>query len=141
MNTYYLSTCKILIEEGNIGLVSSRFVAIRENRLKYVNNPLIGYLNINSLRNKIVDVREIILELPLDYLVLSEIKIDESFPTARFCIKGYEVRATRDRDKHGGGLIELVKNSFMSKSFKNMRLNKVKVFVQNLPLQTGHGYA
>ena len=67
---------------------------------------MIGYLNINSLRNKIVDLREIILELSLDYLVLSETKIDQSFPTTQFYIKEYEVRARRDRDKHGVGLIE-----------------------------------
>ena len=101
-NAYTPFTRKILIKKGNIGLVSSRFEALRENRLKYVNNPLIGYLNKNSLKNKIVDLREIILELSLDYLVLSETKIDQSFPTAQFYIKGYEVRARRDRDKHGG---------------------------------------
>ena len=106
------------LEPSNIGFISSGFDAVRENRLKYVNNPLIGYLNINSLRNKIVDLREIILELSLDYLVLSETKIDESFPTAQFFIKGYEVRARRDRDKHGGGLIEFVKNGFISKRIK-----------------------
>ena len=27
------------------------------------------------------------------------------------------------------------------KVLRNMRLNKVKVFVQSLPLQTGNGYA
>ena len=86
-----------MLKEGNIGLFSSGFEAIRENRLKYVNNPLIGYLNINSLRNKIVHLREIILELSLDYLVLSETKIGESFPAAQFYIKENKVRARRDR--------------------------------------------
>ena len=81
-NEYTPSTRKILIKEGNIGLVSSEFELIREKRLKYVNNLLIRYLNINSLRNKIVDLRETILELSLDYLILSELKIDQSFPTA-----------------------------------------------------------
>ena len=138
---YTPSTRKILIKKDNIDLVSSGFEAIRENRLKYVNNPLIGYLNINSLRNKIVDLREIILELSLDYLVLSETKIDQSFPTAQFYIKGYEVRARRDRDKHRGGLIEFAKKGFSLKGLRNMRLYKVKVFVQSLPLQTGNGYA
>ena len=28
-----------------------------ENRLKHPRNPLIGYLNIHSLRNKIVDAK------------------------------------------------------------------------------------
>ena len=82
-------------------LVSSGFEALRENKLKYVNNPWIGYLNINSLRNKKVDLREMILELSLDYLVLSETKLDHSSPTAQFYIKEYEVRAGRGRDKHG----------------------------------------
>ena len=57
---------KILIKEGNIGFVSSGFEALRENRLKYVSNLLISYLNTNSLRNKIVNLREIILQLSLD---------------------------------------------------------------------------
>ena len=65
-NEYKPSTRKILIKEGNLGLASSGFEAIRENRPKYANNSLIGYLNINSLRNKIVDLREIILALSRD---------------------------------------------------------------------------
>ena len=67
---------------------------------------MIDYLNMNSLRNKIVGLREIILELSLDYLVPSETKIDQSFLTVQFYITGCEVRARRDRDKHGVGLIE-----------------------------------
>ena len=31
---------------------------LRKLRLKYPRNPLIGYLNINSFRNKIIDVQE-----------------------------------------------------------------------------------
>ena len=138
-NEYIPSTSKILIKESNIGLISSGFEAVRENRLKYVNNPLIGYLNINSLRNKIVDLREIILELSLDYLVLSETKIDQSFPTAQFYIKGYEVRARRDRDKHGGGLIEFVKNDFTSKRLKEYETKQSESIYSEL--QTGNGYA
>ena len=71
-NAYAPSTHKILIKESNIGLVSSEFEALRESRLKYVNNPLIGYLNIKSLRKKIVYLMEIILKLSLEYLVLSK---------------------------------------------------------------------
>ena len=63
-------------------------------------------------------MREIILELSLDYLVLNETKIDQSFPTAQFYIKVYEVRARRARDKHRGRLIEFVKSGFISKRLK-----------------------
>ena len=47
-----------------------------KNRLKYLTNLLIGYLNINSLRSKITDVREVIGKLSLDYFVISETKFD-----------------------------------------------------------------
>ena len=46
--------------------------------------------------------------LSLDYLTLSETKIDASFPTVQFNAEGYEIRASRDRDKYGEGLIEFV---------------------------------
>lgn len=37
-------------------------------------------MNINSVRNTIEDLQIIVQDLPLDYLVLSETKLDESFP-------------------------------------------------------------
>ena len=75
---------------------------LQEDRLKHRKNPLIGYLNINSLRNKINDLRLIMKTLSLDYLILSKNEIDESFPTSQFNIEGYEIRARRDRDKFSG---------------------------------------
>ena len=132
-NVYTPPTRKILIKERKIGSISSGFEAARKNRLKYINNPLISYLNTNSLRNKVIDLREIILELSLDYFVLSETKIDQSSPTGQFYIKGYEVK---DRDKYGGSLIDFVKNGFISKRFKEYETKQY----QSLPLHTGNGY-
>ena len=54
--------------------------------------------------------------ISLDYFVVSEIKLDSSFPSAQFHINGYEVIARRDRDKNGGGLIEFVRKGFTCKS-------------------------
>ena len=53
----------------------------------------------------------------INYLVLSEVKVDQSFPRAQFHIKGYEVRARRDRDKHGDGLIKFVKYESICSEF------------------------
>ena len=52
---------------------------LQNDRLKFLHNPLIAYLNINSLRNKLIDLGKILKDLPLDYLVISETKLDE-FP-------------------------------------------------------------
>ena len=57
------------------------------NRLKYPQNPLIRYLNINSLSNKIVDARELFGKLQLGYFVLSETKLDDSLPLLNFTSK------------------------------------------------------
>ena len=82
---------------------------LRKLRLKYPQYLFIGYLNISSLRNKRIDVREMIGRLQLDYFVISETKLDSSFPSAQFHVGDYEIRNRRDRYKSGGGLIEFVK--------------------------------
>ena len=112
-----------------------------ENRLKHPRNPLIGYLNINSLRNKIVDARELFGKLQLDYFVLSETKLDDSFPSAQFYIENFEIRNRRDRDKNGGGLIEFVRKGFITKKkSRNMKQKSVKSLLLSLPYQRKSGF-
>ena len=82
-----------------------------------------AYLNINSLRNKVINIGETLKDLPLDYLVISETKLDENFPNAPFKLNGYEVRARRDGHKHGDGLIELVRQGFICERLKKYEPN------------------
>ena len=74
----------------------------------YRNNRQISDLQIlrklsklNSLRNKIIDVWELIGRLQLDLFVISETKLGSSFPSAQFHIVGYELRNRRGRNKSG----------------------------------------
>ena len=87
---------------------------LHHERLKH-KNPMIGYLNINSLRNKLKDLKVILKYLSLDYFILSETKLDESFPNAQFTLDGYEIRARRKRKKFGRGLIEYVRKGLICK--------------------------
>ena len=57
--------------------------------------------------------------LPLDYLIISETKIDESLPTAQFSVEGYEIRARRNRDNYGGGLTEFVRRGLLCKRWRD----------------------
>ena len=41
---------------------------------------MIGYLNINSLRNKTDNLREITKNVPLEILCIDETKLDSSYP-------------------------------------------------------------
>ena len=92
---------------------------LQNDRLKFLNNPPIAYLNINTFRDRVIDLEEILKDLPLDYLVISETKLDETFPNAQFKLIGYEVRKRRDRHKIGGGLMEFFGQGFICKRLKN----------------------
>ena len=85
-------------------------------------NPVIAHLNLNSLKNMINDLGIFIQDIPLDYFVLSETKLDKSFPTAQFHIPGYEIRARKDRNKCGSGLIEYVKKGVICKRIQKFEM-------------------
>ena len=61
------------------------------NNLKSNNkdNPFIGYLNINSFRYKIIELKLIILKSNFEILTVSETKLDDDFPDNMFKIDGY----------------------------------------------------
>ena len=49
-------------------------------------NNRIGYLNTNSLSEKIIYLREICLKSSIDILCVDEMKLDLSYPNAQFHI-------------------------------------------------------
>ena len=115
------------IRNTKLGISVSKSAAdlemLQNDILKFLYNPLIAYLNINCFRNNVIDLGEILKDLPLEYLVISETKLDESFPDSQFKLNGYEVRARRDRHKYGGGLIEFVRQGFICKRLKRYEPN------------------
>ena len=91
----------------------SNLQMLHDLRFEYPKYLLCGYLNINSPRNKIHDLGEIIHDTPLDYFVISETKLDDSFPYTQLTMSNYEIRTWRDRDKDSGGLIEFVRKGLI----------------------------
>ena len=85
-------------------------------RQKHSNRLVIAQLNINSLRNKFASLSTMIKDY-VDLLLISETKIDSSFPTAQFHIDGYTIHR-RDRDENGGGLLLYVREDVPSALLK-----------------------
>ena len=56
---------------------------VQQHRLKTQKNVILGDLNINSLRNKIGGVEELIRN-NIDISLFSETKLDETFPNQQF---------------------------------------------------------
>ena len=73
-------------------------------RLKNVNKLIIAHLNISSLRNKFEFLISLIKD-NIDVLMISETKLDESFPTSQFMINGFSAPFRLDRNDKGGGII------------------------------------
>ena len=93
-------------------IVSSREIDLNEDpitiltkiRNKNSNRPIIGHININYLYNKFQALKSLFKD-KLDVLVVTETKINESYPTGQFRIEGFVFPFRLDRDNHGGGVI------------------------------------
>ena len=79
------------------------------------NTPLIlnsrlvlGHLNINSLAGKL-DQLKLLIGNNIDILVITETKIDFSFPKAQFKIEGFSMSFRLDRNRFGGGVLIYVR--------------------------------
>ena len=62
---------------------------MKKQRLDNANNTIIGHLNINSFRNKFVFVEDIVKLF--DVFLVSESKLDQSFPSNQFRINSYKI--------------------------------------------------
>ena len=75
-------------------------------RLKNINKLIIGHLNINSIRGKFEALKAVIKN-NLDILVVSETKLDHTFPDNQFLMEVYRL-IRQDRiinGQYGGGVI------------------------------------
>ena len=95
-------------------MFSHQLLRIGYQNAKYVT---IGALNVNSLRNKIGAVQELITN-NIDIYLFSETNIDETFPNQQFNISNYKT-FHRDRNKHRGGLLFLYINENVPCKFIN----------------------
>ena len=104
--------------------------------MKYSSNPLIAYLNINSLQNKIDALRLITKFFPLDILCIDEKKLDDSFRDYQFKIDGYQFPPfRRDTNKFGGEKIVYVKDGLIV-----TRLNERVIHKLDLEMNKGKFY-
>ena len=73
---------------------------LKKLRIKNLNRVIISEININSIRNKIELLSEAVLG-NIDILMVSETKIDMSFPTSQFVIQNLAVPLGLDRTNTG----------------------------------------
>ena len=88
--------------------------ALENIRRRNINRLIFAQLNINSLRNKFESLQRMINK-NIDVLLISETKIDSSFPSAQFYLEGYATPYRLDRNANGGGILLYIREDIPSK--------------------------
>ena len=91
---------------------------LKKIKISNINRLIIGQLNINSLRNKFDSLRSII-KGNVDILIITESKLDDTFPNTQFLIDGYAPPFRIDRSMNGGGVIIYVREDIPSNKLKD----------------------
>ena len=94
---------------------------LKKYKIQNINNLVLASININSIRNKIDQLR-LLLDQNVDILIVEETKIDETFPAGQFSIEGFMPPFRRDRNQHGGGILVYVKDNIPAKLVENQQL-------------------
>ena len=87
---------------------------IKNLRLRNVNEVIIGNIIINSLPNKFEQLKELVMK-HADVLVITETKLDDSFPTSQFLMKYFAETFRLDRNRNGGGVMIYIRDGIPSR--------------------------
>ena len=96
---------------------------LRILRVKNVNRLIIGNLNINSISNKF-DQLKLFARGKVDILIVTETKLDSTFPTSQFVIDGYSEPYRFDRNRNGGGVLIYIREDIPSKLLADHKLTQ-----------------
>ena len=100
--------------DSNGTLDSDSFESLQKIRINHVDRLIVANLNINSIRNKFDNLSELIKD-KVDILIVTETKVDDSFPASQFKIDGFSLPFRLDRTSNGGGVMIFVREDIPSK--------------------------
>lgn len=84
--------------------------SLEKLRIRFENNVLLSYVNINSIRNKIAGLFSVV-NTNFDILCIAETKLDSSFPKVQFALHAYKSCRLDVSGTSGGYLIVVLLNS------------------------------
>ena len=106
-----------------------------ELRTKYYKNPMLAFLNINSLRNKIIDLREIAERCLPDLFLIEETKLNPSIKTETLLMKDYQNPLRRDRNEFGGGLMLYARTGIVCNRVNSLETLNLELMCSEITIQ------
>ena len=105
---------KVINSRSDVAKISTLY----NLRKKYPKNVMISYININSIRNKLQNLKSLVAG-KVDMLVVAESKLDNSFPDKQFLIAGYKKPYRLNVTERSGGLL-----IYVNENMPSIRLTK-----------------
>ena len=81
----------------------------------------LGISNINSLASKFDELKLVVSEI-YDILIITETRLDNTLPTSQFCIEGFSMPYTLDRNRNGVGISIYVSEDITTKILRKNNL-------------------
>ena len=111
-------------------MTNNDLLEIQQQRVGNAKSIIVGHLNINSIRNKFIFAESIVKAF--DLFLISESKLDSTFPMNQFHILGFKVFRL-DRNRFGGGLILYINENIPCRplsdhpTFPNLELIAIEI--------------
>ena len=92
-------------------------------------------LNANSIPNKLDDIRITIADF-VNILVITESKLDQSFPESQFFINRFSKPFRKDRNRHGGELLMYLKEDIPQKELSFNLPSDIEIIIIELNIRS-----
>ena len=99
------------------------FPGVTAFRRRFISNFIFAHLNINSYRHKYISIHDILAKKHVDYLAISESKLDASFPSAQFPAHDYSLYR-QDVSSSSGGLLIYVRADLPHRRLNYAEINE-----------------
>ena len=106
--------------DGNMSYlddIEDPFSILKDLKAKNSDRPVIAHLNINSLSSKFEPLTEMVKD-SIDFLLVTESKLEDTFPMGQFHIEGFSRPIRLDRNRNGGGLIVFTRDDLTCRELK-----------------------
>ena len=113
----YLSSKNVEIDDHIVTLTGIK----AKNSIRII----IGHISVNSIVNKFESLVSIFKD-KIDIMLISETKIDETFPNGQFIVDGYSTPIRLDRNCLRGGLIFYFREDIPCKEIKSQTTTKYR---------------
>ena len=109
------------------------FPELRQLQDQFRKNFKLGHFNINSVRNKFGPISELLGENFLQYLAITESKIDNSFPDSQFSVPNVAMYIW-DKNQHGTRVLTDIRSDVPNRRLTVIDTNYLEIIINEIML-------